>query len=554
MRRIVLSVFAIVAVLQIAVISDRAQSTRAVSTSAVIYDVRAFGAKGDGKTLDTSAINKAIEAAAAGGGGTVNFPAGTYLSVSIHLRSNITLQLNPGATILAADPVPGKVSYDLPEPNEWDMYQDFGHSHWQNSLIWGIGVENVSIIGPGLINGKGLTRRSPRARRVNQPGDRPVTLGGAAGARPQSPLGEDDDPKVMEGSGNKAISLKLSRNVLLRDFSILNGGHFALLATGVDNLTIDNVKVDTNRDGFDIDSCRNVRIMNCSVNSPNDDAIVLKSSYALGFARATENVTITNCLVSGYDIGSMLDGTFKRNVKEAPDRDGPTGRIKFGTESNGGFKNITISNITFDHCRGLALETVDGGLLEDVTITNITMRDVTNSPIFLRLGRRMRGPAGTAVGQLRRVNISNVIAYNADARYASIIAGIPDHQIEDVKLSNIRIYYRGGGKKELADLQPPERETNYPEPSMFGDVPAYGFYIRHAKGVSLSNVEISYLSDELRPAFVLDDVNGVTFNHVAAQRADGISMFVLKNVSDFATYECKGVSNMHLEKVDQKKL
>lgn len=520
----------------------------------LVYDVREFGARGDGKNLDTPAINKAIEAAAAAGGGTVNFPAGTYLSVSIRLRSNITLQLNQGATILAAEPVPGKVEYDLPEPNEWDMYQDFGHSHWQNSLIWGIGLENVSIVGPGLINGKGLTRRSPRARRVSQPGDRPVTLGGETGARPQSPLGEDDDPKVMNGLGNKAISLKLSRNVLLRDFSILNGGHFALLATGVDNLTIDNVKVDTNRDGFDIDASRNVRISNCSVNTPNDDAIVLKSSYALGYARATENVTITNCLVSGYDIGSLLDGTFKRNVKEAPDRDGPTGRIKFGTESNGGFKNITISNIVFDHCRGLALETVDGGLLEDVTITNITMRDVSNSPIFLRLGRRMRGPAGAPVGQLRRVNISNIVAYNADPRYASIVAGIPGHAIEDVRLSNIRIFYRGGGRKELADLQPPERETNYPEPSMFGEIPAYGFYVRHVKGISLNNVEVSYLNDEFRPPFVLDDVNGVSFSHITAQKAGDLPTFVLRNVSDFTTHQCKGVADTQLERVELKKL
>jgi len=521
---------------------------------AIVYDVRAFGAKGDGKNLDSPSINKAIEAAAAAGGGSVIFPAGTYLSVSIRLRSNITLQLEHGATILAADVVPGKITYDLPEPNEWDMYQDFGHSHWQNSLIWGIGLENVSIVGPGLINGKGLTRRSPRARRVNQPGDRPVTLGGQTGARPQSPLGEDDDAKVMNGLGNKAISLKLSRNVLLRDFSILNGGHFALLATGVDHLTIDNVKVDTNRDGFDIDSCRNVRISNCSVNSPNDDAIVLKSSYALGFARATENVTITNSLVSGYDIGSLLDGTFKRNVTEAPDRDGPTGRVKLGTESNGGFKNITISNLVFDHCRGLALETVDGGLLEDVTITNITMRDVSNSPLFLRLGKRMRGPAGTAIGYLRRVNISNIVAYNADPRYASIIAGIPEHHIEDVNLSNIRIFYRGGGKRELADVQPPERETNYPEPSMFGEIPAYAFFIRHAKGITLSNVVVSYLSDELRPPFVLHDVNGVTFNHVTAQRAKDVPAFLFRNVLDFATSNFKGLPDTRLDRVELGKL
>jgi polygalacturonase len=514
-----------------------------------IYDVRSFGAKGDGESLDTPAINNAIDAAAAAGGGTVIFSAGTYLSVSIHLQSNITLQLDQGATILAADTVPGKVTYDLPEPNQWDMYQDFGHSHWQNSLIWGIGLENVSIVGPGLINGKGLTRRSPRARRINQPGDRPVTLGGQTGARPQSPLGEDDDPIVMSGLGNKAISLKNCRNVLLRDFSILNGGHFALLATGVDNLTIDNVKVDTNRDGFDIDSSRNVRISNCSVNSPNDDAIVLKSSYALGFARATENVTITNCLVSGYDIGSLLDATYKKNVTEAPDKDGPTGRIKLGTESNGGFKNITISNIVFDHCRGLALETVDGALLEDVTITNITMRDVVNSPIFLRLGRRMRGPANSPVGQLRRVNISNVVAYNADARYASIIAGVPDHNIQDVSLSNIRLFYRGGGKKELADMQLPERETNYPEPSMFGETPAYGFFIRHVEGIEFNNVTVNFLNPEMRPPFVLDEVTFARFNNVTGYRALLVPMFMLKNVSDFNTRGLIGVPDMHADRI-----
>jgi polygalacturonase len=519
------------------------------------YDVRAFGAKGDGKTIDTPAINKAIDAAAAAGGGTVHFPAGKYLSFSIHLKSNIALYLDQGATIVAADPKTDKGTYDLPEPNEWDMYQDFGHSHWRNSLIWGVGLENVSILGPGLIDGQGLTRRSPRPRRPLQPGDTPASLGGAKpAAAVQSPLGEADDPIVMNGLGNKAISLKLCRNVVLRDFSILNGGHFALLATGVDNLTIDNLKVDTNRDGFDIDSCRNVRISNCSVNSPNDDAIVLKSSFALGFARATENVTITNCVVSGYDIGSMLDASYKRNVKEAPDRDGPTGRLKFGTESNGGFKNITITNIVFDHCRGLALETVDGGLLEDVTISNITMRDVKNSPIFLRLGSRMRGPKGVPVGELRRVRIDNVVVYNADARYASIISGIPGHDVEDVSLSNIRIHYQGGGTSAQSELQPPERETNYPEPSMFGEIPAYGFFIRHAKNITLSNVEVSYMHEDQRTPFVLQDVQGADFINVRGQRALSIPIFALQNVTDFSALQCPGVPDTRLERVVQKKL
>src|ERR1051325_3987365 len=159
-----------------------------------VYDVRAFGARGDGKTLDTASINKAIDAAAAAGGGTVRFPAGTYLSFSIHLKSNIALYLDQGATILAADPKEAKGAYDLPEPNEWDMYQDFGHSHWRNSLIWGIGLENVSILGPGLIDGKGLTRRSPRPRRPLQPGATPATLSGGRARAPAAARGRTAPP------------------------------------------------------------------------------------------------------------------------------------------------------------------------------------------------------------------------------------------------------------------------------------------------------------------------------------------------------------------------
>ena len=517
------------------------------------YNVRSFGAKGDGIALDTDAVNNAIKQASASGGGTIYFPAGTYLCFSIHLQNNIALYLDQGATILAADPKEAKGSYDLPEPNQWDMYQDFGHSHWQNSLIWGIGLENVSILGPGRIDGKGLTRRSPRPGRPIQAGDRPTTLTGNGTAnRPQSPLGEDDDPRVMNGQGNKAIALKLCRNVILKDFTILLGGHFALLATGVDNLTIDNLKVDTNRDGFDIDACRNVRIANCSVNSPNDDAIVLKSSYALGSLRATENVTITNCQVTALDPGTFLDGTFGRTQQQAPDRDGPTGRIKLGTESNGGFKNITISNCVFDHSRGLALESVDGGSIENIAITNITMRDVTTAPIFLRLGKRLRAPEGTAVGAIRRVQISNIMVSNAEPRFASIIAGLPGHPIEDVLLSNIRIQYRGGGTKEQAALNPPEKETSYPEPSMFGDIPAYGFFVRHVQGLQMHHINVEYMNDDQRPAFIFDDVRGVDLQSIKAMKNAGIPTFLLKNVEDVHIGSSWPVSDTHIDRADRK--
>jgi len=487
------------------------------------FDVKKYGAAGDGKTLDTAAINKAIESAASAGGGTVYFPAGTYLSFSIRLKSNIALYLDHGATLLAA--TSGQQGgYDPAEPNPWGdehKYQDFGHSHWHDSLIWGEGLENISILGPGLIYGKGL--------------------------------GKWDRPRD-KGAGNKAIALKLCRNVIIRDVTFLMGGHFCILPTGVDNFTIDNVKIDTNRDGINVDCCRNVRISNCTINSPNDDAIVLKSSFALGYARATENVTITNCQVTGYDEGTFLDGTFKRTQKQAPDRGGVTGRIKFGTESNGGFKNITISNCVFERCRGLALETVDGGLLEDVTISNITMRDITNSPFFLRLGRRMRGPDGVAVGKLRRINISNVVVYNAEPRYGSLIMGIPGHDIEDIKLSNIRILVKGGAPKEQASAEVPELEDGYPDPRNFGEIPAYGFFIRHVKGIELNNVDVGFMADDFRPAFILDDVKDAEFNNVTAQNAVGVPTFVLKNVDDFKTHQCKPVPDTQIESVEQKNL
>jgi hypothetical protein len=508
------------------------------SLQAATFNVRDYGAAGDGKTLDTPAINKAIEAAAAAGGGTVVFPAGTYVSGSIRLKSRITLLLDSGAVVEASA---DGTAYDAPEPNASDKYQDFGHSHWHNSLIWGEGLEDIAITGPGLLNGKGLSR-----------GDRPQ-------------------------GGDKAVALKLCRNVTLRDFAILNGGHFGILATGVENLTIDNLRIDTNRDGIDIDSCRNVRIANVSVNAPNDDAIVLKTSHALGFAKPTENVTIVNSLVSGYDIGSLLDGTCRRTVMRASDRDGPTGRIKLGTESEGDFRNITISNIVFDRSRGLALESVDGSRIEDIAISNLTMRDVSNAPIFLRLGSRLRAPEGTAPGAIRRIRISQVVVSDADPRYGCIISGIPGHRIEDVRLSHITIQYRGGLTPDHVAKQPadlvnsfffraqggvpprapyatPEREKEYPEPSMFGLMPAYGFFIRHAAGIELDHVRISYVEEDLRPAFVLEDVSGIELQSVQAQKAPGAVSMWLKNVRGLSVINSSVAPDGRMDQIEEKEI
>jgi polygalacturonase len=494
-----------------------------------VLNVRTLGATGDGTTLDSPAINKAIETASAAGGGTVHFPAGNYLSYSIRLKSNISLYLDQGATIIAADtplegfPADSGKGYDAAEPKTaWDAYQDYGHNHWHNSLIWGEDIHDFSILGPGLIWGRGLSR--------------------GAGGTDKGRLPRAENP----GVGNKAIGLKNCRNVLLRDFSILKGGHFGILATGVDNFTVDNLKIDTDRDGIDIDCCKNVRVSNCSVNSPWDDGICPKSSFALGYSRPTENVTITNCFVTAkYQLGTMLDGTFKE--WPADTKTPRTGRIKCGTESNGGFKNIAISNCVFEGCRGLALESVDGALLEDIAITNITMRELTSAPLFLRLGSRMRGPAGAPIGALRRVLISNVVSYNSGSPLPAIVSGIPSNLIEDLQINDVYLHQAGGADATMSAIDPPEDETKYPDPHMFGPLPAYGFLIRHVKNLEMSNIRVATAKDDARVAFWLNNVAIADFFRLKASVATGASMFALRNVSGFRISGSRGVKDVEID-------
>ena len=500
-----------------------------------IFDIRAFGAVGDGKALDTAAINRAIEAAAATGGGTVIIPAGSYLSFSIHLKSQVELHLLPGSVIIAADsPLPNEQTgyrsgvYDSAEPKtEWDAYQDYGHNHWHNSLIWGEDIHDVSITGSGLIWGRGLS--NGRGKK------------------------ENDYAFVAEqaGVGNKAIALKNCHNVVFRDFCILKGGHFGLLLTGVDNLTIDNLKIDTDRDGIDIDCCQNVRVSNCTVNSPWDDGICPKSSFALGHARATRNVTISNCWVTGdYVLGSVLDGTFRRLPNDGQSL--RTGRIKCGTESNGGFINITISNCVFEGCQGYAIESVDGALIEDITITNTTMRDLYSSPIFMRLGSRLRGPKETTkVGTIKRVMINNLTCHNTSERFSSTLSGIPGYSIEDVKLSNIYIETAGGGPAAAAQVEPAELESKYPEPSMFGPMPACGFFLRHVRSIEMSHVEIATAAPDARPMFYLKDVERADFFAITAPRG-AAGAFSLNNVKDLRIGWSRAASDITLSSVDSK--
>jgi polygalacturonase len=508
-----------------------------VADAKVLFDVRSYGATGDGKTVDTPAINRAIEAVAAAGGGTLVFPSGTYVCFTIRLKSGVDLWLSNGCVILAADsPRVGEATgyrggtYDPAGPAQaWEAYQDYGHNHWNNSLFYAEGQHDLAIYGRGMIWGKGLSNGSPDVR------------DGTGGFIAE-----------QAGVGNKSIALKNCRNVLLRDFSVLKGGHFALLATGVENLTVDNVLVDTDRDGFDIDGCRNVRVSNCTVNSPWDDAICPKSSYALGERRSTDNVTIANCFVAGmYKLGTVIDGTWK---KYGPgDGVWGNGRIKCGTESNGGFRNIAITNCVCEDSRGISLETSDGAYLEDVAISNITMRGTIDAPLFLRLNARNRGPKETMrAGTLRRVMISNVVSHDSAAKTSSIFSGIPGNAIEDVKLSNCYFGHKGEYPAEAVGRAVPEMVDGYPEVGKFGPTPSNGFFVRHLRNLEISHVEIAPEKKDERPAFWLEDVERADFFAVTAPGPQ--KNFALKGVKDLRIFWSRAAKDVTVAAVGEQTL
>lgn len=456
------------------------------------YNVRVFGAKGDGSSLDTAAFNRAIEAAAVAGGGVVDVPSGHYLCFTLHLRSHVELHFAPGAVLIAATPN-GAQQYDLPEPQPAAIapYQDFGHNHWHNSLLWGEGLTNVAVTGPGELWGRGL----------------------------QKGFGDTEE---SPGAANKILALKNCRNVVLRDLALVAGGHFGVLATAVDNLTIDNLLIDTGRDGIDIDSCRNVHIRGCTVNAPFDDAIVLKSSLSLGVLRSTEQVTISDCTVTGsYAVGSALDGTQQPiPVGAAGGYPARVGRIKIGTETNGDIRNIAVSNCTFLGCHGLAVISEDGGAVEDCSFSNITMRDNIGPPIFVRLGSRNREPAPAHYGAIRRISFANIDCITHDdttldehsGLACSSITGVPGHHVEDVSISNLRVRQPGGGVLRKDEV--PEALADYPEPKMFGPTPSHGLYMRHAARLDLRSILIEPAAADARPLVAMKDVHSARLSDV----------------------------------------
>ncbi|WP_052508125.1 rhamnogalacturonidase [Sphingomonas hengshuiensis] len=479
----------------------------------VFEDVRRHGARGDGVAIDSPAINRAIEAAAKRGGGTVVVPAGRYLCFTLRLRDNIALVLSAGATIVAADPDTHGAHYDPPENYLEEQFQDFGITHVHNSLISGDGVSNVAILGPGMLHGLGLDREGPGDRWHGRAGWQSAA---ALGITPRALALRDEKERAPIGRANKTIGLMRCRNFRLQGFTILQAGHFGVIAHGCSNLQIEGLVIDTDRDGIDIDACRDVRIVNCTVNAPKDDAIVLKSSYALGRAMLCEDVLISGCKTSGYAMGSLLDGSYRPSDYLSPDKLGPLGRIKLGTETNGGFRNIRISDCICTNSRGILMGIVDGGTLEDVSVSGILLRDPVNHPLFVHHAARMRAPRGTPVGRIRGVRFQDVTVSGAHPRFPCGVEGIADAPVEDVIFRDIDIAAQGGGTREDAARDPEYRRETSLEVSYLGTLPAAGFYARHARRLTIRNVSLRTAAADARPVVALRNVDGGIVDGIAS--------------------------------------
>lgn len=480
-----------------------------------VEDIRKHGARGDGRTIDSPAINHAVRAAAKRGGGVVLVPPGRYLSFSIRLLDNVTLALSAGAVIEAADPDTHGRHYDPPENYLEEQFQDFGITHVHNSLIYADGASNIAVVGPGMLHGLGLDREGPGDRWWKRDNWQSAK---ALGISPKQFMLRDANEAVQVGRANKTIGLMNCRNVRLQDFTILQAGHFGIIAHGCSNMSLGGIVIDTDRDGIDIDCCRDVRITKCTVNAPKDDAIVLKSSYALGRKVMCEDILVQGCKTSGYAMGSLLDGSYRRSDYGSPDKNGVLGRIKLGTETNGGFRNVRISDCICTNSRGILIGIVDGGAMEDVVVSGITLRDPVNHPLFVHHGARMRAPKGTPVGAIRRVRFEDVHVSGADPRYPCGVEGFADGPVEDVSFTGVEVTSPGGGTAGDAAREPEYRRETSLEASYLKTLPAHGLWARHAKRLTVRDCRFAVEKPDARPTVALRNVAGAQIDGLVSSK------------------------------------
>jgi polygalacturonase len=465
-------------------------------TTPTPYNVKTYGAIGDGAADDTTAINNAISAANSVGGGTVLFPAGTYSSRSIHLKSNVYLYLDPGSTIKARNGI------DAAEANQYDAYQDYGHSHFRDALIWGENLDNIKITGTGQIDGNGnLTSSS----------------------------------SVPSGSGDKAISLKLCTNIEIGGVDINNRltltkfGHFATLITGCDGVNIHDIFVpnvnNNQRDVFDLMQCNDVTVTNIESLYSDDDVVKLGSDYSLGYKRPSQNITVRNII-----------GNSNCNV------------FQIGSETVGPISNVNVSDITVLGASkaGFGISCNDGSIIDGVTLTNCTMNGTT-SPFFISISNRGRCP-NPSIGKIQNVTISNVTATNCQGSRGEYTASIVGYKngssttyVENITLNNIKITAKGGHPYSDTSIVPPELTPGQYNIVDMGTRPSYGWYLRHVKGIHFHNVcAVDFEANDNRYAVVVDDADNIEFDGFSMQKGSGISYRVqLKNtVNNFYMHDC----------------
>ncbi len=447
------------------------------------FNITDFGAKGDNRTLNTEFIQAAIDKCSETGGGTVIVPKGQFLSASVQLKSNVELFLEPGAVLRG---IPDIKSYK------------------KGAFIFAEDQHHISIAGTGKIDGQGDHQNFHSGDYLNGLPGRP-----------------------------HAIWLKKCRHITLQNFYLTNSACWCVRLQECEYVTADKLTIQSrvvaNNDGIDVGDCHNVSISNCKIDC-GDDAICPKSDSHFG----VENLTVTNCIMKSESNG-----------------------IKFGTGSIGYFKNITISNcVVYDtRLSGIALEVVDGGTMENVAIQNITMENV-NGGIFVKLGHRN----GDTPGVLRNVKIDNVIATgiglwqpDTTARYYKVpkgspligmtILGLPGYEVENLTLSNISLEFAGGGTLEDAKRKIKDRPAVYPEYEKSGITPAYGISVKHARGICFSNIELSFVTEDLRPAFYLKNVKDAELSHLKMEISEKSKSFIkLEDVEGCFVNNCRPVA------------
>ncbi len=460
MRKILLFVTTVGAcmALALAVALGTPGHAKAVGT----FNVKDYGAKGDGSANDTSAINKAITAANSAGGGTVQFPAGTYKSAnSIHMKSNVTLQLDSGSTIRGAS----GTGYDAPESNANDKYQDYGHSHFHDAMIWGDKLTNIGFTGSGTIDGGGhLITGNP-----------------------------------SKGQADKIISLTRCTNLTLSGITLSRGGHFAALINGCDHVVSDHLTIRTanDRDGWNIISTTNVTITNADI-AANDDALPFKSDYALGAKLPNGHVSVTDSKLSAGCCNALM----------------------FGSETCGDFSDYNFQRITITGANksGLGMVSMDGANISDVHYRDITISGV-RSPIMMKIGSRKRCGGSPGVGHISGITFDNITATGKDPAYSPTIWGQSGgNRINGVTFTNVNITVPGGHGTMSTGVPSDNGDYN---PNSIGTRPAYGWYIHNADNIKFVDSGVKYAATDKRPAVIANSGSSISFDHFTYQSGSG---------------------------------